>query len=203
MKVALIGITGRVGCRLAAELLARGHVITGIARDKKKSDARKGVTMRYADATDPARLVPLLAGHDAVVSASRFETSNAGALIAAVKEAGVARLLVVGGASSLETAPGATLLDSPGFPEAYKAEGRAGARFLDALRKEKALDWTFLSPSAEFVPGRRTGKFRLGGDRLLVDAGGRSWISMEDFAAAFVDELEQPRHRRQRFTVGY
>ena len=93
--------------------------------------------------------------------------------------------------------------DTPGFPEAYKAESSAGGRFLDALRKEGDLDWTFLSPSAEFAPGERTGRFRLGGNELLVDATGKSRISMEDFAIAFVDELEHPKHNRQRFTVGY
>jgi putative NADH-flavin reductase len=137
------------------------------------------------------------------LSASRFQTSDANALIAAVKKAGVKRLLVVGGAGSLEVAPGKVLMETPDFPEAYKAEARAGGTFLDTLRKEKDLDWTFLSPSAEFVPGKRTGEFRLGGNELLVDSTGKSWISMEDFAIAMVDELEHPKHTRQRFTVGY
>ena len=109
---------------------------------------------------------------------------------------------VVGGAGSLEVAPGKALVDTPGFPEAYKAEGRAGTRFLEVL-KETELDWTFLSPSAEFAPGERTGKFRLGENQLLVDATGKSRISMEDYAIAFVDELEHPKHHRRRFTVGY
>lgn len=113
------------------------------------------------------------------------------------------RWLVVGGAGSLEVAPGQALLGAPGFPVAYRPEAEVGRRFLDALRTERELDWTFLSPSAEFVPGERTGTFRLGGDQLLTDASGRSWISMEDYAIAFVDELETPKHSRQRFTVGY
>lgn len=95
------------------------------------------------------------------------------------------------------------MLDAPGFPAAYRPEAEGGRRFLDTLRGERELDWTFLSPSAEFAPGERTGKFRLGGDQLLSDANGKSWISMEDFAIAFVDELETPKHSRQRFTVGY
>jgi putative NADH-flavin reductase len=94
-------------------------------------------------------------------------------------------------------------VDTAEFPDAYKAEARAGVTFLDALRAENDLDWTFLSPSAEFAPGPRTGTFRLGRNELLTDRTGRSWVSMEDFAIALVDELEHPRHLRQRFTVGY
>jgi putative NADH-flavin reductase len=203
MKIALIGITGRVGSRLAAELLRRGHQITGIARDPDKAAARTGLILKRGDATDAATLAPLLAKHDAVISAMRFQTSDANALIEAVKQAGVGRLLVVGGAGSLEIAPGKALMDAPDFPESYKAEARAGGKFLDRLRQEHELDWTFLSPAAEFAPGERTGKFRLGGDRLLVGADGKSRISMEDFAIAMADELERPAHDRKRFTVGY
>ena len=203
MKVALIGIRGRVGSRLATELLLRGHSVTGIRRRPLKIDHRPGVTMKQGDAPQPSMLVPLITGHDAVLSASRFQTSDANALITAVERAGVKRLLVVGGAGSLEVAPGKALVDTPDFPEAYKVEARAGVKFLDALRNEKELDWTYLSPSAEFSPGERTGKFRIGGDQLLVDSNGKSWISMEDFAIAMVDELEHPKHSRQRFTVGY
>lgn len=203
MRVALIGIAGRVGSRLAAELLARGHTVTGIARNPEKFQARPGVILKQGDATVAPGLARLVAGHDAVLSASRFLTSSASALISAVKQSDVKRLLVVGGAASLEVVPGTILMDTPDFPEEYKAEPRAGCAFLDTLRKERELDWTFLSPSYHFVPGERTGKFRLGGDELLRDANGRSWISMEDFAIAFVDELERPRHSRRRFTVGY
>ncbi|MCD0506258.1 NAD(P)-dependent oxidoreductase, partial [Bordetella petrii] len=117
--------------------------------------------------------------------------------------AGVPRLLVVGGAGSLRVAPGVMLIDTPEFPDAYKPEARAGVVFLDTLRREKALDWTFLSPSALFEPGERTGVFRVGADELLADDEGKSWISMEDYAIALVDELESPRHTRRRFTVGY
>lgn len=100
-------------------------------------------------------------------------------------------------------AAGVQLVDTPDFPEAYKPEALAGRDFLNVLRGERELDWTFLSPSALFVPGERTGKFRPGTERLLVGAGGESRISMEDYAIALVDELETPRHSRQRFTVGY
>jgi len=162
-----------------------------------------GLTLACADVADSARLVPLLKGHDAVISTTRFVGSDAPGLIGAVKAASVPRLLVVGGAGSLEVAPGVALIDTPQFPAAYKDEASAGRDFLEVLRGEQALDWTFLSPSALFEPGQRTGRFRLGTDSLLVDADGNSAISMEDYAIALVDELEQPKHSRQRFTVGY
>ena len=203
VKVALIGVSGQVGSRLLAELLRRGHEVTGIARATGGVAARPRLLLKNADATRTAQLAPLLAGHAAAISATKFATSDAAALIAALKQAGVPRLLAVGGAGSLEVAPGQTLLDTPGFPAAYKPEAEAGRRFLDTLRREHQLDWSFLSPSAEFVPGERTRAFRLGGDQLLTDANGRSWVSMEDFAIALVDELETPRHSRQRFTAGY
>ena len=203
MKIALIGVTGRVGSRLLAELLRRGHHVTGIARNTGKLAGQPGLVLKNADADQPAQLAPLLAGHDAVISALKFATTDAETLIAAVKQAGVRRLVVVGGAATLEVAPGHILLDAPGFPAAYRPEAEGGRRFLDILRGERELDWTFLSPPAEFDPGERTGKFRLGTDQLLTDANGKSWISMEDYAIAFVDELETPRHSRQRFTVGY
>jgi len=202
MKVALIGVTGRVGSRLATELLSRNHTVTGIALHVPP-DVRFGLTVLEADATKPDSLAPCLVGHDAVMSASRFVTSDADALIAAVKTAAVTRLLVVGGAATLEVAPGETVLDSEGFHEAFRAEAVASARFLERLRAEPNLNWTFLSPSADFAPGERTGRFRLGHDQLLRDAQGKSHISMEDFAIAMVDELEHPAHSRQRFTVGY
>nr|WP_288500696.1 NAD(P)-dependent oxidoreductase [uncultured Pseudomonas sp.] len=203
MKVVILGISGRVGSRLSHELLQRGHQVTGIARDVSNVPAQSGLTLASADVADVERLVPLLKGHDAVVSTTRFVGSDASSLIAAVKAAGVPRLLVVGGAGSLEVAPGVALIDTPQFPAAYKEEASAGRDFLNVLRGEQALDWTFLSPSALFEPGQRTGRFRLGSDSLLVDADGNSAISMEDYAIALVDELEQAKHSRKRFTVGY
>jgi putative NADH-flavin reductase len=203
MKIALIGISGRVGSRLAAELLKRGHAVTGIARDVSNIEPRPGLSVIAADANQAESLAPLLEDHEVVVSSSRFVSTDPRAVIAAVKKAQVPRLLVVGGAGSLEVAPGVKLMDTPEFPEGYKPEARGGREFLEALRTEKTLDWVFLSPSAEFEPGERTGKYRLGGDQLLVDGQGRSWISMEDYAIAFADELENRKHSRQRFTVGY
>ena len=203
-NIAILGITGRAGSRIAAELLQRGHTVTGIARNTAKAEARLGLTLKQADATQLDALVPLLRGHDAVISSTHFAGGiDAATAIAAAKQAGVPRLLVVGGAGSLEIAPGKALVDTPEFPALYKTEALAGRAFLEALRAEKELDWTFISPSALFEPGPRTGSYRIGRDQLLADAQGKSWISMEDYAIAMADEIEQREHPRQRFTVGY
>ena len=202
MKIALIGASGNAGARLTAELSRRGHAVTAIARDPEKIAALPGVTAKAGDVNDKAGLVRLLAGHDAVISSVRFVDTDPDALIAIVRESGVKRYLVVGGAGSLEVAPGVKLIDTPQFPAAYKPEASAGGVFLDRLRATSDLDWTFLSPAAMFVPGERTGKFRLGKDELIANDKGSS-ISFEDYAIAAVDELEAPMHIRQRFTVGY
>jgi hypothetical protein len=133
----------------------------------------------------------------------RFLDTDVRSAVGGAKKAGVKRFLVVGGAGSLEIAPGSVLVDSPNFPPAYRAEASAGRDFLNMLKTERELDWTFLSPSAFFNPGERTGKFRVGKDQLLAGADGQSKISMEDYAVALADEIERPQHRRQRFTVGY
>jgi uncharacterized protein len=203
MKVALIGATGNVGSRVLAELLSRGHVVTAIARHQEKAPERPGVTAKRGDVSDKLGLTALLGGHDAAISAVRFSASDPRILIDAVKAAKIPRYLVVGGAGSLEVAPGQKLIDTPSFPAAYKPEASKGGEFLQMLRAENDLDWTFLSPSAVIAAGERTGKFRLGGDQLLTDGNGKSSISYEDFAVALVDELEKPAHSRRRFTVGY
>lgn len=203
MKIAIIGATGRVGTRLTDEALRRGHQVTAIARHASKLPARDGVTTRDVDATDSAALAAALAGYDVVISSARFAQLNAQQVTSAVRQAGVPRLLVVGGAGSLCVAPGVQLVDTPNFPDAYKPEALAGRDFLNALRGEQQINWTFLSPSALFEPGERTGKFRVGEETLLSDAAGKSWISMEDYAIAMLDEIEKPAHSRQRFTVGY
>jgi uncharacterized protein len=202
MKVALIGASGQAGSRLLAELTRRGHRVTAIARHPEKIAASPLVTAKKGDVFDKEGLVPLLKGHDAVISSVRFAASDPKTLIEAVREAGVKRYFVVGGAGSLEVAPGVKLIDTAQFPAAYKPEAAKGGEFLDLLRHQHDLDWTFLSPAAMFVPGERTGKFRLGKDQLLTNDKGSS-ISFEDYAIAAVDELEKPGHIRQRFTVGY
>ncbi len=203
MKVALIGASGKAGSRILAELLNRGHEVTGIVPHVEKLQPHSKLTAKQGDVNDAAGLARILPGHDAVISSVRFQVAVPKTLIGAVKKAGVRRLLVVGGAGSLHVASGKQLIDTPEFPAAYKPEAGAGRDFLNILREDKELDWTFLSPSAFFAPGERTGKFRLGGDDLLVDSKGESKISMEDYAIAMVDEVEKPRHIRRRFTVGY
>ena len=202
-KIAIIGATGRAGSQLLEEALRRGHSVTAIARDTAKIGARAGVVSKNVDALDAEALQAAIAGHDVVISAAHFATLPASAVIGPVKNAGVKRLLVVGGAGSLLLPDGGRVIDSEGFPEEYKAEASAGALFLQNLRQEQELDWTFVSPSAEFVEGERTGKFRIGKDDLLVSAQGRSWITFADYAIALLDEVQAPKHSRQRFAVGY
>ena len=202
-KIAIIGATGRVGSQLLEEALRRGHSVIAIARHTDTLTARPGVTVKQVDALDAAALQQAVSGSDVVISAAHFATLPAASVIDPVKKAGVKRLLVVGGAGSLLLPGGGRVIDSEGFPAEYKAEASAGAAFLDVLREEKTLDWSFLSPSAEFVEDKRTGTFRLGQDDLLVSSEGSSWISFADFAIALIDEVETPKHSRQRFTVGY
>ena len=203
MKVALIGASGQAGSRILAELSARGHKVTAIARNPEKIAVLPGVTAAKGDVYDKAGLVALIKGHDAVISSVHYTASDPALLLQAVRELGVKRYFVVGGAGSLEVAPGVRLIDTPQFPAAYKPEASKGGEFLELLRKSADdLDWTFLSPQAMFVPGERTGKFRIGKDQLLTNDKGSS-ISFEDYAIAAVDELERPEHIRERFTVGY
>ncbi len=202
MKVALIGATGNAGSRILSELAQRGHAVTAIVRHPGAVPALPGVVAKAGDVFDGKGLAALLKGHDAVISSVHFTASDPGILIEAVRASGVPRYLVVGGAGSLEVAPGLKVIDTPDFPNEYRAEATAGCVFLDALRTQTQIDWTFLSPSAVFVPGERTGRFRLGQDQLLFNDAGSS-ISFEDFAIALVDELERHSHGRQRFTVGY
>ena len=203
MKIAVIGASGNAGSRITAELARRGHAVTAIARNPERIAVQANVTATKGDLMDQAALAGLMAGHDAAISSVHFLASDSLKLIGAARDSKVARYLVVGGAGSLEVAPGVRLVTTPGFPVAYKAEAEKGAAFLDLLRAEKELNWTFLSPSALFTAGERTGRFRLGTDQLLTATDGKSSISFEDFAVALADEIERPAHIRQRFTVGY
>jgi uncharacterized protein len=203
MKIAIAGASGRAGSRITAELARRGHQVTAIARNPDKIERLANVTAVKGDVLDQAGLARLWSGHDAAVSSVHFTASDPDRLIGAARDSKVGRYLVVGGAGSLEVAPGVRLVATPGFPAQYKAEAEKGAAFLDLLRLQKDLNWTFLSPSALFIEGERTGKFRLGTDQLLTDTSGKSSISFEDFAVALADEIERPAYPRARFTVGY
>ena len=213
MKIALIGATGYVGAALLQEALNRGHQVTALVRHPLKLSTHPQLNAIEADVHDSAALAEQLRGHDAVISAfnpgwgvaeirEQFIDGNR-SIIAASKQAGVKRLLVVGGAGSLYVAPGVQLIDTPDFPAEYK-EGAEGARqALNMLHEEAQLEWTFLSPAALLVPGPRTGKFRLGQDELLMNGDEPGSISVADLAVALIDEAERPQHIRQRFTVAY
>jgi putative NADH-flavin reductase len=214
MKIALIGATGYVGSEILAESLARGHDITAIVRHPEKLAPHKHLTVKKGDVFHP-ELSSLLFAHDVVISAFNafggvsveegYQSQILGtyALIDAMKKAGIPRLLMVGGAGSLEVSPKLRLVDTPEFPKQWKEMALSMAEVLNILKQENELDWTFLSPSAMLEPGERTRKFRLGKNTLLRDSDGKSRISTQDYAVAMLDEVEKPVHSRQRFTVGY
>lgn len=185
------------------EALSRGHEVTALGPHGDRLEALGATKVAVADITDPAVLAGELSGHDVVVSAVRFVGYEHGALLEAVRASGVPRLAVVGGAGSLRSPAGGLVVEGPTFPEAARPEAAAGKRLLDRLQGETDIDWTFLSPAAVFTAGERTGTFRLGDDDLLIGADGKSAVSFEDFAIAFLDEIENPAHSRRRFTIGY
>lgn len=202
MKVAVLGASGRAGSEITKELAARGHAVVAVARKPEAIPALSGVTPVAGDASDSAALAEIIKGSDAVISALHHDVT-AETLLSALKAAGVPRLLVTGGAGSLEVAPGVRLIDTPDFPEAFKPYALPGVAFLDDLRDETQIDWTFFSPPALIEEGPRLGAFRTGGDQLIVDDKGDSKISFADYAIAMVDELEQHKHGRARFTAAY
>lgn len=202
MKVAVLGASGRAGSEITRELAARGHSVVAVARKPEAIVAAPGVTAVAGDASDADALAAIIKGSDAVISALHFDVSAA-TLLGAVKQAGVGRLLVTGGAASLEVAPGVRVIDTPDFPEEWKAPAMGGITFLDDLRQEKEVDWTFFSPAALIFEGPRLGHYRSDTDRLVIDDAGESKISFADYAIAMVDALEQHLHSRGRFTVGY
>jgi uncharacterized protein len=202
MKVAVLGASGGAGSEIVRELAARGHQVLGIARNPAKIPAIEGVEAVAGDASDPVALAALIRGSDAVISALHFDVT-ADTLLGALRAAGVGRLLVTGGAASLEVAPGTRLIDTPEFPEEWKPFAVGGIRFLEAIRQETEIDWTFFSPAALLFEGPRLGHYRTGTDSPVRDEAGDSKISYADYAIAMVDELEQHRHSRARFTAGY
>jgi uncharacterized protein len=206
----VFGADGRLGASAVRELLRRHHTVRAVIRPgKRRGPAEKEVTTVAADVTDPASVAEAVRGADAVISAigpgtagaAQVITSAARSLIDGLRAGGVTRLVVVGGAGSLEVRPGVQLLDTPSFPAAWKGAAIAHRDALGVFRGETDLEWTVVSPAATVTTGARTGHYRAGGDGLLVDAKGRSEISTEDLAVALVDEVETPRHIRRRFTV--
>ena len=213
MKIALIGATGFVGSAILKEALDRGHEVAAIVRNPDKLTPHAKLHPKRGDVYNEDEVARLVAGHDAVISAFNPGWTNPDiynqqvkgtrAIISGVKKAGVKRLLFVGGAGSLEIKPSVQSVDTPEFPKEWKQGSLATREALNMLRKESGLEWSFLYPSADLSPGQRTGKFRLGTDQMLKDAKGESRISTQDYAMAMINEVENPKHIRQRFTVGY
>jgi len=208
MNVVVYGATGNSGSEIVKELLARGHKVTGVARKVDSLKDKSGVTAKTDDLSNVDKIAEIIKGADAVVSGYQPPADNTEALVdvtkrqvEAVKKAG-GRLVVVGGAGLLEVAPGTTLIKSGYLPAEYLPIATSHENALGVL-KASDIDWTYLSPGAYFVPGERTGKFRLGTKELVSDAKGESRISYADYAIAIVDELEKPAHRRASFSVGY
>jgi putative NADH-flavin reductase len=210
VKVALYGATGKSGSRILKELVSRGHHVTAIARNPAKlPQPGAGVLVKQDDLSDPKKIAAAIDGADAVISAYAPPQDDPDEIVGvtqrqvdALNHGPNARLIVVGGAGVLNVAPGVTLVDSGYVPEAYLPIAKAHIKALGVL-KASTIDWTYLAPAVYFLPGERTGKFRLGKDELIANERQESRISMEDYAIALVDELERPKHRRQRFSVGY
>lgn len=214
-NIVLIGASGFVGSALLQEALDRGYAVKAVVRNPEKVKVEnKHLQLIKADVTDVKKLAEIVKGADAIISAYNPGWSNPSiyddtlkgyrAIIDAAKHAGVLRLQVVGGAGSLLVAPGKTVLQSGFIPDAIKPGVESLAKVLtDYLLPEKQLDWVFFSPAGTIEPGERTAKYRLGKDNLIVDEKGNSKISVEDYAKAMLDELETPKHHRERFTIGY
>lgn len=202
MKVAVLGAGGKAGKELVSELVARGHQVIAVGRTAAKLPSGDGIEARTADVSDSAALAGAVSGADAVISALTFDVPAA-TMLGGLKQAGVDRLIVTGGAASLDNGKGVRVFDSAEFPEFLKPIVVGGIHFLDALREEKALNWSFFSPAMLFFEGPRVGTFRLGKDVMVFDEAGESKISYADGAIAMVDELEQGNNPRGRWTAAY
>lgn len=208
MKIAIIGATGRAGSRILLEALNRKHDVTAIVRDaaKIKNDVVKTLEKDIFSLSTSD-----LQAFDVVVSAfgtpresHHLHLESAKHLTSILKNQDKPRLIIVGGAGSLLVDDkGTELCKTPDFPPEYNITATAMHEELNFLYNVIDVNWVFLSPSAEFAPGERTGHYRLGKDHLLVDKEGNSSISMEDYAIALLDEIEKPKHNKERFTVGY
>ena len=214
-KTALIGASGFVGSAILNELLARGYKVEALVRNPEKITVENpNLTVKKVDVADEKALAEDLKGYDTVISAYNPGWTNSNIysetlqnyprIVEAAKEAGVKRLLIVGGAGTLFCAPGLRVVDSGVIPaEIMDGVKSLGKFYLEILTKENGIDWVFFSPAGAFVDGARTGEYRLGKDDLIVDDKGKSTISAADYAKAMVDELEVPAHHKERFTIGY
>lgn len=210
MKIVVFGAGGTLGSRITDEFVRRGHAVKVVTHSgSERPPARPHTVSVDAEVTNPTSVAEAIRGADAVVSAiGPGPNQNAAVILGAargllegLRRTGVRRLVVVGGAGSLEFSPGLELADTAQFPEAWKPIADAHRAALAIYREEPDLEWTVIAPAAMIAPGTRTGHYRAGGDQLLVDAKGESRISAEDYAVAVADEVETPRHIRRRFTV--
>jgi len=212
MNVVLFGAGGPVGQAIVTELTIRGHAVTGVTRRGHIAIEHPNLTSIAGDAADADAVTKLAEGHDAAISAvgpqqgiddPELLTRVARSMLAGLPGAGVQRLIVVGGAGSLEVLPGVRLMDTPEFNDAWLPVAQAHAEALEVYRENNTLDWTYISPAAIVQPGERTGNYRIGGDQLLTDEEGDSRISIPDYAMAIVEELEEGTGIRQRLCVAY
>ncbi len=214
-KTALIGASGFVGSAILKELLSRGYHVEALVRNTENVKVENTrLTVKKVDVADTKALASDLKGYDTVISAYNpgwtnpdiynLTLQNYPRIVEAAKEAGVKRLLIVGGAGTLFCAPGLRVVDSGVIPaEIMDGVKSLGKFYLDTLNNEKSIDWVFFSPAGSLEPGEATGTYRLGKDDLIVDNEGKSRITVGDYAKAMVDELENPSHHQERFTIGY
>lgn len=213
MKISIIGATGFVGKALVAEALHRHHQVTAISRHSNTLPQHAHLITESGDITDVAWLTSRLKGQDVVISAfnggwqnpNLYQDTVTGnnAILQAVQKASVKRFIVVGGAGSLKIAPNMDLIDSPDFPAEIKPGAQAMREFKNQLQTIDTLDWTYVSPAAMLEPGERTETFRLGGTELLMNGNVPAKISVEDFAVAILDEVNNAQFVRQQFTAAY
>ncbi|EJL6396685.1 NAD-dependent dehydratase [Vibrio navarrensis] len=211
MKVAVLGASGWIGSQIVEEAVTRGHQVIALVRNPSAIE-RQDVEVRQLDVLAEQDFAQALQGVDTVIASIGGRAAgnhdmverSAAKLLEQLPNAGVKRLLWVGGAGSLEVAPGVQLVTVPDFPAEYKDEALAQSQALQVFRNsDSPLNWTFVSPAAEIFPGEKVGQFRVGGDQLLTDAQGHSKISVADFASAMLDELETAKHAKQRISVAY
>ncbi|EGR2797943.1 NAD(P)-dependent oxidoreductase [Vibrio navarrensis] len=211
MKVAVLGASGWIGSQIVEEAVTRGHQVIALVRNPSAIE-RQDVEVRQLDVLAEQDFAQTLQGVDTVIASIGGRAAgnhdmverSAAKLLEQLPNVGVKRLLWVGGAGSLEVAPGVQLVTVPDFPAEYKDEALAQSQALQVFRNsDSPLNWTFVSPAAEIFPGEKVGHFRVGGDQLLTDAQGHSKISVADFASAMLDELEMAKHAKQRISVAY